>query len=260
MIAAASASPSQPKIGIAASVRFAFTAVMDNAYLALALAWLPFVIVAAAQILGSLLGGDRWTVRISTALIDTTAWAVFIVRWHRFILLGETTAGRFFPPGWRTYVWTGVKLWLLLSLGLVVGFLLFTFVSVAAPFPSTGMVSIGLLVALVIGLGLAWLRVSLAFPAAAINRPISLVADAWDLLVGNYWRLVAAFILCCAPFAFVIYGLGAIVGALPSLLSDIVPVVDLAVLFAGAAVVASLLSEFYRRLSPPAPQSERRAF
>jgi len=162
----AAASPSWPKINIAASVRFAFTAVLDNAHLALVLAWLPFVIVAAAQILGSLLGDDRWSVRIPTALIDTAAWAVFIVRWHRFILRGETTAERFFPPGWGAYVWTGVKLWLLLSLGLVVGFLVFVLISVAAPFSLNGIVGIGPFVALVIALGLAWLRVSLAFPAA----------------------------------------------------------------------------------------------
>ena len=80
----------RPKIDIAASVRFAFTIVFDNARVAVGLAWLPFLILVGADIVGSLLGNDRWFVQVPTLLIDTAGWAVFIVRWHRFILLGET--------------------------------------------------------------------------------------------------------------------------------------------------------------------------
>jgi hypothetical protein len=252
-------SSSRPKIDVAESVRFAFAVVNDNARLAIALAWLPFVILAVVQIIESRLD-DRWSVRISVALIDAAAWAVFLVRWHRFILLQETTATGLFPPGWMAYVWTGVKLWLLLAFGVLAGFALFLFMDIVAPFSSTGALAIGGMICLLLVLALVWARVSLAFPAAAIGRPLTLVADAWDLATGNYLRLVACLVACCAPFVILTYGIGLIAGVLPSMLANIIPFVDLVVWFAGAAVVASLLSNVYRRLSPAEPQAtERRA-
>ena len=41
-----------------------------------------------------------------------------------------------------------------------------------------------------IALGLVVLRLSLVFPAAAIERPVAL-RTAWDWMAGNYWRLFA---------------------------------------------------------------------
>jgi hypothetical protein len=249
-----------PKIDVAASVRFAYAAVINNARLAIALAWLPFAILAVVQIVDSMLDDDRWFVRIPVVLIDAAVWAIFLVRWHRFILLEETTAKSLFPPGWAAYVWTGVKLWLLLSFGLLVGFALFLFMEIIAPVSSTGAIAIGGMISLVFVLALVWARISLAFPAAAVGRPITLVADAWELARGNYWRLVACLIACCAPFVIFTYGIGSIADVLPSMLRSTSPFLDLAVLFAGAAVVASLLSHIYRRLSPVEPQAaERRA-
>jgi hypothetical protein len=243
-------SPSGQKIDIAASVRGAYTVVIDNARLAVVPAWLPFMILAGAQIVAWLLGNDRWFVQIPALLIDTAGWAVFIVRWHRFILLGETTAEALFPPGWGAYVWTGLKLWLLLAIGLLIGVVLFVLMGVVAPLSRSGMLAIGGVGVLALALALVWARVSLAFPAAAIKRPISLVGEAWDLPTGNYWRLVACLIACCVPFAIFIYIVGEIGGALPSILRVVIALVDLAAWFAGAAVVASLLSHIYRRLSP----------
>jgi len=46
--------PSQQKIDIAASVRAAYTMVIDNARLAVDLAWLPFAILIGAAIVFSL--------------------------------------------------------------------------------------------------------------------------------------------------------------------------------------------------------------
>ena len=162
-----------PKIDVTASVRFAYAAVINNARLAIALAWLPFAILAVVQIVDSMLDDDRWFVRIPVVLVDAAVWAIFLVRWHRFILLKETTAKSLFPPGWAAYVWTGVKLWLLLSFGLLVGFALFLFMEIIAPVSSTGAIAIGGMISLVFVLALIWARISLAFPAAAVGRPIT---------------------------------------------------------------------------------------
>jgi hypothetical protein len=109
-----------------------------------------------------------------------------------------------------------------------------------------------------IALALASARLSLAFPAAAIERPISL-HEAWDLMAGNYWRLFVCLVACYLPFGIVHYIVDEIGGELPSLLWIIFQIVGLAVAFAGVAVVASLLSDIYRGLFPADAQTERRA-
>ena len=54
------ASPSEQKIDIAASVRAAYMVVMDNARLAVDLAWLPFAILIGAEIIAWVVGGGGW--------------------------------------------------------------------------------------------------------------------------------------------------------------------------------------------------------
>src|SRR3979411_1256528 len=118
------ASPSEQKIDIAASVRAAYTAVMDNARLAVDLAWLPFAILVGAEIVAGLVGGGGWFGMILALLVRAGGFAmfgtVFIVRWHRFILLGETTPASLFPPGWGTFFLTAVKIGLLAFVGVLV--------------------------------------------------------------------------------------------------------------------------------------------
>ena len=63
------ASPSEQKIDIAASVRAAYTIVMDNARLAVDLAWLPFAILVGAEIVAWLVGGGGWFGMILALLV-----------------------------------------------------------------------------------------------------------------------------------------------------------------------------------------------
>jgi predicted permease len=84
-----------------------------------------------------------------------------------------------------------------------------------------------------------------------------LVGDAWDLVTGNYWRLVACLIACCVPFAILSYVVNEIADALPSILWIVFQIILLALWFASSAVVASLLSDVYRRLSPSEAAAER---
>ena len=175
---------------------------------------------------------------------------VFIVRWHRFILLGETTPESLFPPGWATFFLTAVKIGLLAFVGVLV------LVLIAAIPPH--FLTVLIAIAGYIALAFAVARLSLVFPAAAIERPISL-REAWDLLAGNYWRLFACLLACYVPFGIVHYIVNQIAGGAPSILWIVFQAIGLAVSFAGVAVVASLMSDVYRGFYPTDVQAERQA-
>src|SRR5258708_3920572 len=232
--------PSQQKIDIAASVRAAYTMVIDNARLAVDLAWLPFAILIGAEIVAWLVGGGGWFGMILALLVQAGGFAVFgtvfIVRWHRFILLGETTPESLFPPGWGTFFLTAVKIGLLAFVGVLV------LVLIAAVPPH--FLTVLIAIAGYIALAFAAARLSLVFPAAAIERPISL-RQAWDLMAGNYWRLFACLLACYLPFGVVHYIVNEIGGRAPAILWIVFHAIRLAVPFAGLAVVASLMSDVY---------------
>jgi hypothetical protein len=165
---------------------------------------------------------------------------IFVVRWHRFVLLGETTTGGgLFPPGWLPFFIAAIKI----TLGVILGMVILTLI--AAVLPNF----LGMLIAAIggIALAIASSRLSLVFPAAAIERPITLRA-AWDLAAGNFWRLFACLLLCYLPFAVLHYLLSASGGGSGAFVWLVFQIIGLAVSFAGVAVVASLLSDLYRQL------------
>ena len=242
------------KIGIGGAVRDAYVAVLDNGQLAIELAWLPFTILAAAEVVALLIGGGGWFGLILAALVRGFGFAVFgsafIVRWHRFMLLGERSSATLFPPGWGPFFLAAVKV----GLSVFVGMVLLSLIAAAPPHFLTGLIAL----AGVVGLIFASARVSLAFPAAAVERPISL-REAWDLATGNTWRLLACLLACYVPFGIVqviVHHIGEMAG---SILWVIFEIVGLAVSFAGVAVVASLLSAIYRAVERSgAPAAEAR--
>jgi hypothetical protein len=229
------------KIDIGTSVRGAYTVVMENARLAIDLAWLPFAILVGAELIAMVLGGGGLLGRALAALVQAGGFLVFgtifFVRWHRFMLLGETMPVGLFPPGWGAFLLAGIKI------GVAVFIPSFILALILPP--------IGALVG--IALGLAATRVSLVFPAAAVERPISL-REAWDVMAGNYWRLFACVLLCYLPFGIVHYLAGAVGLGLPWVVWFVFEVIGLAVSFAGMAVIASLLSDVYRGLDGAAPE------
>jgi hypothetical protein len=246
--------PSRQQIDIAASVRAAYMTVADNARLAVDLAWLPFAIVVVAEFLAWLVAGGGWFAMILALLIQAAGFAVFgtifIVRWHRFVLLGETMSETLFPRGWGTFFMTMIKV----VLAIIVGAFVLGMIAALPPHFLTGLIAfLGF-----IAMAFAWSRVSLVFPAAAIERPISL-REAWDVMAGNYWRLFACLVCCYVPFGILHYIVDKIAGGVPSVLWIVFQAVALAVSFAGVAVVAALLSDVYRGFYPPQPQAERRA-
>jgi hypothetical protein len=228
------------KIDIGASVRAAYGAVTENGRLAVELAWLPFAVLVVAEVIALVLGGGGLLGRALAGLVRAGGFLVFgtifAVRWHRYMLLGEGVSAGLFPPGWGSFLLAGIKI------GLAIFVPTFILTLVVPP--------IGALAG--IALALASARVSLIFPAAAVEHPISL-REAWDLIAGNYLRLFACILLCVIPFGIVHAIIGAIGGGLPWVMWFVLEVIGLAVTFAGMAVVASLLSDIYRGLAPANP-------
>lgn len=234
------------RIDIVDQVGQAFRAVFDRARLVLEIALLPFLIVFAVE-LASLLFANGGTIgKVAAVLVRALGLlvfgSVFIVRWHRFVLLGETVGGELLPPGWREFVIAGIKVGVLVFCGwvILVGIALLPPFFITVPLAAAGGVA----------LTLAALRVSLIFPAAAIGQPVAL-QTAWGWVAGNFWRLFASAFACYFPFVVLQMLIGAVASVFPSLFGIVFEALRLAASFAGGAVVAALLSHLYRELGAP---------
>jgi hypothetical protein len=258
-----SSAPRAHQIDVVDQVGRAYRAVLDHAQLVGEMALLPYLAVVAIVIvehlvfgatLGFVAAGSMGAGLIGFALSAIVAlivpmvmmlvFSVFVVRWHRFVLLGEAVSGGLMPPGWPEFVVTAVKV----GIALFVGWLILMVIALLPPhFLTLPLAGLG-----GVALTLAALRVSLVFPAAAIGRPLPL-RTAWDLLAGNFWRLFAAAFACYFPFLVVqmlIHGIGS---WFPSVLAVVFEVARLAAAFGGAAVVSALLSHLYRDIAPNTP-------
>jgi len=237
--------PSAPQrayqIDVIDQVGRAYRAVFDHVQLVVEMALLPYLIVLAVELVSLFFTRGEMIGRIAGGLAHAVGLllfgAVFVVRWHRFVLLGETVGGELLPPGWREFVVAGIKI------GAVVfaGWIVLIGIALLPPF----FITIPLTAAGGVALTLAVLRVSLIFPAAAIGQP-SALRTAWDWIDGNFWRLFASAFACYLPFVVLQMLIGALASALPSLTWIVLEALRLAISFAGAAVVAAMLSHLYR--------------
>jgi len=235
-----SASPRASQIDVIDQVGRAYRLVFDRMQLVAEMALLPYLIVLGTQLVALLMPGGVIG-SILAALIHGIAFivfaSVFYVRWHRFVLLGESASDVFIPPGWMEFLIAEIKV-----VGiLVVGWLVLVMLASVPPIFLTVVLStVG-----GIALALAAVRVSLIFPAAAIGEPIGL-RTAWDQVEGNFWRLFACVLAAYFPFAIAELIVGAIGALFPSLLWIVFEALALALTFAGMAVIATLLSQLYR--------------
>jgi hypothetical protein len=244
-----SAPPGSYQIDVVDQVGRAYRIVVDRAQLVGEMALLPFLIVLATELLAVLIPGVGVFGRVLAMLIHAIGFlifgSVFVVRWHRFVLLGESVGSGLIPPGWTDFLVAGVKLGALVFAGWVV----LAIVAMLPPhFLTFPLAAIG-----GVALGLFALRLSLIFPAAAIERPMAL-RTAWDWLEGNFWRLFACALGCYLPFVVVQIGIAVIAGIFPSLIWIVFDAAHLVVSFIGAAVGAALLSHVYRDLVGVTPR------
>jgi hypothetical protein len=233
------------RIDVGEHIARAYRTLFDNVPLAVELALIPYLIILAAELVAVLIPGGMAS-RAVAGLVDALALlligSIFTVRWHRFVLLEERVAGSLIPPGWATFVITEIKIAVLLF----VGWLVMLALAMLPPhFITLGLSALG-----TIALAFLAARLSLLFPAAAIERPMTLRAG-WDLLEGNYWRLFACVLACYLPFV-IVQMLVMWIGALfPSLFWIVFAAVHLAIMLAGIAVIAALLSHIYRDIAEP---------
>jgi hypothetical protein len=236
------------RIDVADETVSAYRTVLDNAQLVVEMALLPFAIVLAAELVALILPGGGVFDRLLAALISAAGMlifgTVFVVRWHRFVLLGESVAGGLIPPGWGIFLLTTIKL----SVLVVIGWTVLVFVAILPPH----LLTMPLTVIGGIALTLGSMRVSLIFPAAAVERPVGfMTASEW--IAGNFWRLFVCLVMCYLPFVVVGFIVARIGAAFPSLFWIVFQALQLAISFVGVAVVATLLSHLYREIASEAP-------
>ncbi|HWB51437.1 MAG TPA: hypothetical protein VG651_20155 [Stellaceae bacterium] len=232
--------PHAYQIDVVDQVGRAYRAVFDRLRLVAEMALLPYAIVLAAELVALLMPGGV-TGGILAVVVRAAGFllfgSVFLVRWHRLVLLDERAGNGFVPPGWTDFVIAEIKLGAIL----LAGWLVMVALAVLPPhFLTVVLATVG-----GVALTLAVARVSLVFPAAAVEQPIGL-RTAWDWVGGNFWRLFACALAAYFPFLVAGMVITAIGGVFPSLLWMVFEALRLAVSFVGLAVVAALLSQLYR--------------
>src|SRR5712672_2765747 len=98
-------SGSHYEIHTGATIHRAYEAVFHDLRRVVDMAWLPFVLILAAEVVGLVLGGGGYGVQMLSWLLGGLATLVFgttfAFRWLRHLLFGETATGELFPPAWR---------------------------------------------------------------------------------------------------------------------------------------------------------------
>lgn len=237
----ASALPTNYRIDINSASTNAYSTLSGNWRLAIEMAWLPYVIIFGLEAFGFLIGGGGTASSVLQGLGGGFGFivfgTVFYARWYRFLLRGELPSRQLFTPAWQALLVVSFKFVALLFFGALV------LLAIGRIPPYIIFQPLALIAA--IGLAVAATRVSLIFPAAALEQPI-LFRTAWQLMSGNFWRLFVCAFLCSVPFAIVEGVLNQAAGGKVSLTVMALGAADLAVEFAGMAVLAALFSEVYR--------------
>lgn len=211
---------------------------------------------------------QHWPLTAAGGLLVVTGFIAAAVRWHRFVLLGER-GGPFWGRFEARYLWTGFKLILCAFLLAFVGGLLLFLVSFNRA-SDGGLVSgrageilaACILVAIYFGFTVWLIRVSVAFPDAALGKGGSIGA-AYRRTTGNAWRLLGYSLIVQVPLSIgVALVQMAIAGALAAVLGAsaklVVIVLMLPVSLYVAMIGITMLSVAYRELVglPPEAQGE----
>lgn len=161
----------------------------------LALAWFPIAISFISFIPDFLPHpAILWVLHVLTM----GAYAIFAVRWHRFVLLDDHSGVLSELPSLRNlrfFLYTLAFMWMPAVPSIIIQYL-YSFNSVADGEAFSLPLSFPLIIGYVIFLVL--FRLALLLPTAAIDKPIS-VQDAWRKMGGNTWNLIGAFVVIIIP-------------------------------------------------------------
>jgi amino acid transporter len=252
----------------------AYQAVFGRLGLVLELGWVPVLALLAARLAPDLIMDHVFSrpsvvgakdgldvVSLGQAALSLLCLNAFAVRWHHVMLFANARAvpRRLFLAGWLRFLAYAVVIYLI-AIGYWAGVFFASRVLLAGGANAATEALATVVVALGIAVSLLLMRSSLLFPAAASGRPLHWL-DAWRLMRGNTWRAAATTFLVLMPIVIAVglllkHLLAAVhldsAEGLPAqpplglfLLSGVVEVV-LDFLF--VALVASILSEFYRRI------------
>jgi hypothetical protein len=239
---ASAISSSAYKIDIIQSIENAFSGVFRHWSALTSLAWLPFLIVIVTQLIAFGISGGGYVGALLGSLIYAFGFlvfgTVFVVRWHRFVLLNEAHSDELFTSSWRHFFFAAVKLTLVVAISWVILFYLALIPPRVVTVPLFGIIG-------GIALIILSVRVSLIFPAAAVDRPLTF-RESWDRIAGNTWRYFASSGICWIPFALAGVGLTAVGRTDGWLVWLVCQILAIGIYFLGMAVVAGLLSEVYR--------------
>ena len=225
------------------TIHRAYEAVFQNLPLVVQFAWLPYVLVLAAEVFGLAFGGGGYDGQMLAWIMGGLGFlvfgSIFAVRWFRHLLLGETPGGGLFPPAWRPVFFATVTIALLVFAGgIIVALIAMILLPLAVLIWGVGAIAVALVA----------VRILPMLPAAAIERPID-VRAAWDMMQGNYWHLVACALICYVPYALVD---GIISGAddgVPWLAWLIMEAIRIAVSFLGLACLYAMLADVYHGMT-----------
>ena len=162
----------------------------------LALAWFPITISFIGFIPDFLPHpAIRWVLHV---LLTMGAYAIFAVRWHRFVLLDDHSGVLSDLPSLRNlrfFLYTLAFMWMPWVPSIIIQYL-YPIKSVA----DGGTLSPLFIFAVIFGnvMILVLFRLVLLLPAAAIDKPIS-VRGAWRKMGGYTWNLIGAFVLIIIP-------------------------------------------------------------
>lgn len=210
MVTSDPAASVRPKLPAWRTTKESFGFVFGNFGQFLLVAWLPFLITFAAQIVTFY--GPPVALWLLSNLIYYLAYALFAVRWHRLVLLDDRGGVFTEPLAKRNFLFFGYTLLFALAPILPILVLMlepwWLYAQGASPQEFQQMMMpmamwMGLLVPVVFILYLVMFRLSLLLPAAAVDRPLGF-GEAWRRLGGNTWRLIGASVLVGLAFVIAI--------------------------------------------------------
>jgi hypothetical protein len=265
------------KIPVGEVVIAAYRSVFGRFGLALELGWLPLLVFLAGILVPDL--ALRYLVppaaaatsdappvfdigdlgNLGEAAIGVFALSAFAVRWYQFMLFASPSAlpFRLSLKAWLIFTGYGLAI-LALWTGL---YLALAWPGFADVDESVRPLATIVEAAAVAGLFIGLTRLSLVFPAAAYGAPLGL-AQAWQAMRGNVWRLIGINLLVAVPvvltFSLMLSAVLAAAGIDPTDPTVLATVPLGVILMSGViqaltgfvvmALAASILSEFYRRV------------
>lgn len=225
------------------TIHRAYDAVFQNLPLVIQFAWLPYLFVLAAEVLGVLIVGEGSDGQMLAWMLGGLGFIVFgtifAVRWIRHLLLGEMPTAELFPPAWRPMFFATVTIALLIFAGgITIALLSMILLPLAVLIWGAGAIAVALIA----------VRILPMLPSAAVEQPID-VRTAWEMMHGNYWHLVACALICYVPFALIDGVISGSDDSLPWLVWLIMEAIRLAVSFLGLACLYAMLADVYQGMT-----------